>query len=103
MPALLTRISSRPWLRLDAFEQRRPFRLDTDVLTHGYDPLAAVARVDVGRINRRALFGEEVRRSPADAARGAGHDGDLAFEPHAASPANSMTNLGLLRLGETIA
>jgi hypothetical protein len=90
-------------LRLDPSQEVLSLGLSARVMPNGNDPIATVARVNIGRIDRCPFLCEEIRRRASDAARGARDDGDLALEPHAASPANSMTYFGLLRLGETIA
>ncbi len=89
--------------RLDPPQESLPFGLDARVVADRHDASAAVARIYIGRINRCPFLREEIRRCASDAARGAGDDGDLSFEPDAASPANSMTYFGLLRFGETMA
>ena len=103
MPALLTRMSSSALFRLDPPQENVPFGLNARVVADRHDAIAAVARIDICCVDCRSFLREEIGRCQSDAACSARDDGDLALEPHAGSPANSMTYFGLLRLGETIA
>src|SRR6478672_12987962 len=92
MPAILHRMSSRPWFS-SACATRRPRHLITDVLGRerrritavGYLACDALAQggVAVGQQHLRPVQREDARRLGTDPRRTSGHDRDLADQSFA--------------------